>query len=436
MAGNKALQKFKNSKIPKKGTAVVKDEVPIYQEPNTHSKIIGTIKKDEIVNWISKSICDEKEWVRCNAEKNFGYIIGNDMDGNCNLNMNSVQEKNDIKNDNNIINEVELTQEENEFVNKALNEIMADDDEKKDENDESANNSKSTEIENTSNHDDNFAKVEDDLNKAFEYKNDDIFHDDEVVFEPKEDYYDNSYFDPDISNLDEVKRKFNFELNNFTETIEKDKENEMNYLNAINDIFPGQKNLPAKDLLLETLDSIPGGKKEKSNEKIDGFKISSKLVGGINAVFEQMEMDPGSIRITDGKKNGDNFSLKYYKSGWNGGSRAQIKTYNLEKIGKKFTKYTKPINDVFEFKQYCDKMNEIKDAYKEDGNKIGVKTKVKIFEKAGDITGKILCKVCLTPIGSFLFEDYVSEFLGNIGKYIGKFLFEENNKNDEDKKED
>ena len=71
MAGNKALEKFKNSKIPKKGTAVVKDEVPIYQEPNTHSKIIGTIKKDEHVNWISKSICDGKEFVRCNAEKNF-----------------------------------------------------------------------------------------------------------------------------------------------------------------------------------------------------------------------------------------------------------------------------------------------------------------------------------------------------------------------------
>ena len=288
MAGNKALEKFKNSKIPKKGTAVVKDEVPIYQEPNTHSKIIGTIKKGEQVNWISKSICDGKEFVRCNAEKNFGYIIGNDKDGNCNLNMNSIQEKSDIKNDNsnNIINEVELTQEEKEFVNNALKEILADDDEKKDENDENSTHSKSTEIENISNHSDNFAKVEDELNKAFEYKNDDIFKDDEVVFEPKEDYYDNSYFDPDISNLDEVKKKFNFELNNFTETIERDKENEINYLNAINDIFPGQKNLPVKDLLLETLDSIPGGKKEKKNEKLDGFKISSKLAGGINAVIE------------------------------------------------------------------------------------------------------------------------------------------------------
>ena len=438
MAGNKALEKFKNSKIPKKGTAVVKDEVPIYQEPNTHSKIIGTIKKDEQVNWISKSICDEKEWVRCNAEKNFGYIIGNDMDGNCNLNMNSIQEKSDIKNDNsnNIINEVELTQEEKEFVNNALKEILADDDEKKDENDENSTHSKSTEIENISNHSDNFAKVEDELNKAFEYKNDDIFKDDEVVFEPKEDYYDNSYFDPDISNLDEVKKKFNFELNNFTETIERDKENEINYLNAINDIFPGQKNLPVKDLLLETLDSIPGGKKEKKNEKLDGFKISSKLAGGINAVIEQMEMTPGSFRITDGKKNGNNFSLKYYESGWNGGSKAQIKTYNFEKIGKKFSWVTKPIDGIFNFKKNYDRVTEIKDAFKEDGNKIGVKTMIKTFEKVGEFTGEIICKSLFSPIGSFLLEDTFSCCGSKIGKWFGKLLFEKNNENDKDKSED
>ena len=438
MAGNKALEKFKNSKIPKKGTAVVKDEVPIYQEPNTHSKIIGTIKKDEQVNWISKSICDGKEFVRCNAEKNFGYIIGNDMDGNCNLNMNSIQEKSDIKNDNsnNIINEVELTQEEKEFVNNALKEILADDDEKKDENDENSTHSKSTEIENISNHSDNFAKVEDELNKAFEYKNDDIFKDDEVVFEPKEDYYDNSYFDPDISNLDEVKKKFNFELNNFTETIERDKENEINYLNAINDIFPGQKNLPVKDLLLETLDSIPGGKKEKKNEKLDGFKISSKLAGGINAVFEQMEMTPGSFRITDGKKNGNNFSLKYYESGWGGGSKAQIKTYNFEKIGKKFSWVTKPIDGIFNFKKNYDRVTEIKDAFKEDGNKIGVKTMIKTFEKVGEFTGEIICKSLFSPIGSFLLEDTFSCCGSKIGKWFGKLLFEKNNENDKDKSED
>ena len=75
MAGNKALEKFKNSKIPKKGTATIPIEIPIYKEPNTHSPIIGKIKKDEEITWISKSICDEREWIRCNQIHDYGYIV-------------------------------------------------------------------------------------------------------------------------------------------------------------------------------------------------------------------------------------------------------------------------------------------------------------------------------------------------------------------------
>ena len=45
MAGNKALEKFKESKIPKKGKGKIIIEIPIYKEPNTQSEIIGTIKK-------------------------------------------------------------------------------------------------------------------------------------------------------------------------------------------------------------------------------------------------------------------------------------------------------------------------------------------------------------------------------------------------------
>ena len=45
MAGNKALEKFKNSKVPKKGKGTTNAEVKIYSEPNTHSKVIGAIKK-------------------------------------------------------------------------------------------------------------------------------------------------------------------------------------------------------------------------------------------------------------------------------------------------------------------------------------------------------------------------------------------------------
>ena len=424
MAGNKALEKFKNSKIPKKGSGAVKDEVPIYQEPNTHSKIIGTIKKDEIFNWISKSICEGKEWVRCDVKNNFGYIIGNDMDGNTNLNMNSVQELKEVKIEISGINEIELTQEENELVNNAIKEIIEDDDEKKDENNESENVSKSTEFGNISSHSENLAKVEDELNQPFAYENDIIFKDDEVVFEPKDDYFDNLYFDPDVSNLDAIKKKFDCDLNNFKETLEKDKENEINYLNAIKDIFPNQKNLPVKDLLLESLDSIPGGKGEKKNKEKDILNEISKLNKLVDSEAKIMKKNKGSFRLTDGKKNGNNFSFKYYKSGWKGGSRAQIETYDAEKVGNNIRIVTKPLKIIFTALKIYDVANELMNAYNEDGNKIGTKTLVKLCEKAGEFLGNKLSDVLLTPIGGYFFGDYFSSFGGIIGKNIGKLLFE------------
>lgn len=88
MAGNKALEKFKDSKIPKKGQAKVIIEIPIYKEPNTKSQIIGTIKKNQEITWISKSICDEREWIRCNNKNNYGYIVGSEKDCKCNLDLN------------------------------------------------------------------------------------------------------------------------------------------------------------------------------------------------------------------------------------------------------------------------------------------------------------------------------------------------------------
>ena len=39
MAGNKALEKFKGSKIPKKGKGKIIIEIPIYKEPNTQYSI-------------------------------------------------------------------------------------------------------------------------------------------------------------------------------------------------------------------------------------------------------------------------------------------------------------------------------------------------------------------------------------------------------------
>ncbi len=136
MAGNKAIEKFKESKIPKKGKGKITIEIPIYKEPNTQSEKIGTIKKNQEVSWISKSICDEREWIRCNKDNNFGYIVGYEKDGKCNLDIGTIKEKKDeeIKKEygheqkNEII---PITEEEITLGNEALEEILNEDDEKK-----------------------------------------------------------------------------------------------------------------------------------------------------------------------------------------------------------------------------------------------------------------------------------------------------------------
>jgi hypothetical protein len=359
------------------------------------------------------------------------------MEGNCNLNMNSVQEKKEEKynnNDNNgnsIINEVELTKEEQEYGDKALCEILLDDDDEKKDESKSDNFSKSTEFGNSSNKSDIISKSEDDSNKV--YGLDDDYKDDQVVFESKEDdcfkddNYDN-YFDPDLSNFDKTQKEYDLLFNNLVESIEKDKEKEINYLNAINDIFPGQKNLPAKDLLLKTLDSIPGGKKEKEDEIIDELKKNYEINDFIDDIGELMEKVKGSFRITDGKKNGDNFSFKYYKSGWKGGSRARIKTYDVEKIGKNLRKLVKPFNKLKLSKYF--KVKEIVDAYKEDGNKFGTKTTVclckKAVEKTGSFIGTAIGTAILGPIGGFVGSIIGSNIGGLLFEKIGEFFCKKN----------
>ena len=151
MAGNKAIEKFKESKIPKKGKGKIIIEIPIYKEPNTQSEKIGTIKKNQEVSWISKSICDEREWIRCNKDNNYGYIVGYEKNGKCNLDVGSIIEKKDdeIKKEygfeqkNEII---PITEEEITLGNEALEEILNGDDEKKDDDEGESRTNKSTEM--------------------------------------------------------------------------------------------------------------------------------------------------------------------------------------------------------------------------------------------------------------------------------------------------
>ena len=68
-----------------------------------------------------------------------------------------------------------------------------------------------------------------------------------------------------------------------------------------------------------------------------GGVSTSTLLGatfdGVGGLGTGLTTQGGSLRLTNGAYNGNALSPKYYESGWTGGSRAQIKTYNLSSIG-------------------------------------------------------------------------------------------------------
>jgi len=118
------------------------------------------------------------------------------------------------------------------------------------------------------------------LNNIFDIKNDEVFKENDTFVKDKyedifkEDNLINVYFEGDIPKLDEAINYTNKENQKLKDDIlsmmKENKEQEYNItkaLKSINDIIPGQFNLPNKDLLLNTLESIPGGKKQ-NNELI------------------------------------------------------------------------------------------------------------------------------------------------------------------------
>lgn len=375
MAGNKTINKFKDSKIPKKGTGTTNEEVKVYEEPNTYSKVIGTIKKDEVIDWISKSICEEKEWIRCSRKNNFGYIIGNNSDGTCTLKEDTIQEKKEEKIGGGFqnFNESLIAKEEMEIAKKYLKEILEEDNDKKDEDkDNNESNSISTEANNNSSNNDIFEKLDDNLQKSFDVDFYEVFKDDNI---------DNLYYNGDASNLDgavKEEKKLVSNLLNMMETDEEQKNNISKALHSIKDIFPQQDNSfnsNNKDLLLSILNSIPGDKKKEDNTLEKGISI-------LDETAKQLQKEKGSVRFINGKYNDNNISPKYYGSGRNGGSKAVIKTYKykLSEIGNKINGIIKPIKIKI-------KLNNISEAIVEDGVKIGDKTIETIAGEAGSKAG-------------------------------------------------
>ncbi|GEO22236.1 hypothetical protein CQA01_27700 [Cyclobacterium qasimii] len=57
------------------------------------------------------------------------------------------------------------------------------------------------------------------------------------------------------------------------------------------------------------------------------------IIDGTGGFGQGMVQSGGSIRVRNGAYNGNQLSPKYYQSGWTGGSRAQITTYNMTRVG-------------------------------------------------------------------------------------------------------
>ena len=133
----------------------------------------------------------------------------------------------------------------------------------------------------------------------------------------------------------------------------------------------------------------------------------------MGGIADGMQESKASFRLTDGKK-GNNISFKYYKSGWNGGSKAWINTYLNSKIGKKIKKYTVPIGLYFSYKN-------IEDGYKEDGKKIGENFIIALIEEISSWVGGgfgAFIGTCFGPIGTAIGAILGSFCCGAIGKFF------------------
>ena len=86
-------------------------------------------------------------------------------------------------------------------------------------------------------------------------------------------------------------------------------------------------------------------------------------------------------------------NLKYYGSGWGGGSKAKIKTYKSAKIGGTLSKIANGVGLAFS-------LYNMYDAYKEDGNKLGKNCKKTACSEAGSWVGATAGSTAGAAIGS------------------------------------
>ena len=117
----------------------------------------------------------------------------------------------------------------------------------------------------------------------------------------------------------------------------------------------------------------------------------------------------GTLRLT----KGNIWSPKYYISGWRGGSRAKITTYNISKFGKNLSKASNPLS-------YVMSGYNIFNGFSEDGNQIGENCKETIYSEVGSYIGAEAGGKVGTYIGSLFMPGVGSAIGGIAGSIIGR----------------
>ena len=274
MAGNKALKKFSESKIPKQGYGKPNKKITIYTEPNTQSKVIGTIQKGTEVYWISKSICDDREWLRCNKDNNFGYIIVHEANDECNFDESTIKETETKKNTEKIFKHIPpeintLTKEEIDYGNDALKEILNEPNIKNNNNNnfdisyDTKDNSSDETFDNINDID--YFNIEDDMN--FNIIN-------EIVIKTESDLENEILKEIKIGKNEDKKEK----ENTFKRIVETIKEIIPEENNDIDKYLLNNKDLSSEEKFNGLLKMIPGLNPKENNNKISTEIKASKYI--------------------------------------------------------------------------------------------------------------------------------------------------------------
>jgi RHS repeat-associated protein len=147
----------------------------------------------------------------------------------------------------------------------------------------------------------------------------------------------------------------------------------------------------------------------ESNSLNELTSISSDVIGGLGT---GLQSQGGSMRLTNGAANGNTLSLKYYESGWTGGSKAKITTYQLGSAGKALGKLGTAGTII------VGGVDIVSNAYSEGG--FGTNTQLATGRTAGSLAGGAGGAAIGAAIGS-LFAGVGAIPGGIIGGVIGGY---------------